>query len=106
MSALEGMWDINIFSPWGKISCVGVFKAEGNVLKGVLRYGNPLQNYQILKGKVEGDNFAFEVEAEAFFTLATFEVRGKVDDDQKNMSGLARVLGNYVEFYGKKRENT
>jgi hypothetical protein len=105
MNALEGLWDINIFSPWGKIDCAGVFKTESGALKGVLRYGDPPQNYHILKGKAEGLNFSFEVEVEAFFTFATLEVSGKVDDGLKTMSGLARVMGVLVEFYGKKREN-
>lgn len=105
MHALEGQWDIVIFSPWGKITCLGVFKTEvqEEVLKGYLRYGDPLQNYPLQRGKTEGLNFSFEAELDAFFTLVTLEIRGKVEEDLKNLSGLARAGSTLIEFYGKKR---
>lgn len=106
MHALEGQWDIVIFSPWGKITCLGVFKTEAQdaVLKGYLRYGDPSQNYPLLRGKTEGLNFAFDVEVDVMFTLAKLEARGSVEKDLKSLSGLARTGSTYIEFYGKKRE--
>ena len=93
---VAGKWKVVIKSPIGGIDASMDFTEEGeNLFGSVEANGN---SAEITKGKVNGDEFVFNVNLKTPIGAIGFRVTGKVDGD--TVEGKAKMAMGVSEFSG------
>lgn len=76
---IDGKWKASVEGPDGNMEIVFSFKAEGNLLTGSVT--SPMGEMPISNGKIEGNEFSFDMDMNGTAVLH----KGKVEGDTINM---------------------
>ncbi|MFA5585199.1 MAG: hypothetical protein WDA02_01445 [Saccharofermentanales bacterium] len=105
MHPLHGKWKIVAHTSFGDLPSVNEIIVEGDTFHGVMHDEKSGKDYDIVKGKIDGNHFTLETSMSFVVFSIKVDLEGTLSEDQKHMSGTVTAMSKTGTFEGEKIED-
>jgi hypothetical protein len=105
MHPLQGKWKITAHTSFGELPSVNEIQVEGDTFHGVMHDEKSGKDYDIVNGRIDGNNFTLETSMSFVVFSVTVALEGILAEDGKTISGTLTAMSKTGTFQGEKIED-
>lgn len=102
MHPLQGKWKIVAHTSFGDLPSLNEIVVEGDRFHGVMHDEKSGKSYDIVKGKIDGQNFSLETSMSFVVFSVKVDLEGTLSDDGRQISGTVTAMSKTGTFEGEK----